>query len=89
VNRRDPGPGDGPPWMELWDAAARKKAVLAHPDLAVRLTAEPLGYAKPDQWNGFVPPEQFNGQHNDSPRRAALAELVAEVYARHARRRTA
>lgn len=89
MNRRDPGPGDGPPWLELWDAEARKKAVLAHPDLSARLTADPLGYDRPDQWSGFVPPEKFNGQHNDSPCRAAVVELVAEAYARTEHRRTA
>jgi hypothetical protein len=89
VNRRDPGPGDGPPWMELWDAEARRKAVLAHPDLAAQLTVDPLGYAQPDQWSGYVPPERWNGQHNDSPRRAALAEITEQAWNRTEHRRTA
>lgn len=33
----------------------RRAAVLKHGDLAKRLVAE-LGYARPEQWNGYVPP---------------------------------
>ena len=33
----------------------RRAAVLKHEDLARRLVAE-LGYANPQQWNGYVPP---------------------------------
>lgn len=33
----------------------RRAAVLKHKDLAERLVAE-LGYAKPGQWNGYIPP---------------------------------
>jgi len=61
-----------------------RDAVLSYPDLAKRLTEPPLDYAEPSQWNGFVPPEEFNGQHNASPRRTALAEIVAEAHARDA-----
>lgn len=67
----------------LRDAATRmrdrKAAVLAHPDLAARLTEDPLNFARADQWNGGIPPEMFNGERNDSPRRAALVELVDEA----------
>lgn len=72
----------------LWEHAVRdatarmrdrKAAVLAHPDLAQRLTEEPLNFARPDQWNGGIPPEMFNGEHNDSPRRAALVEIAEEA----------
>jgi len=35
--------------------AARRARVLAHPDLRDRLTGE-LGYARAEQWNGYVPP---------------------------------
>jgi hypothetical protein len=69
------------------DAAANRKAVLAHPDLAERLTRPLLGYSKPEQWNGFVPPEQFGQQINDSPRRAALVAILDEAFARDERRR--
>ena len=63
------------------EIAANRDAVLAHPDLAARLTADPIGYKTPEQWNGFIPPDSFNGQHNRSPRREALLELVAEARA--------
>ena len=33
----------------------RRAAVLKHKDLADRLVAE-LGYQKPHQWNGYIPP---------------------------------
>lgn len=59
-----------------------RDAVLAHPDLAAKLTQQPLDYTRPEQWNGFVPPELWNGQINDSPRRAALVELVDEAMRR-------
>lgn len=62
--------------------AARKAAVLAHPDLAARLTEPPLGFAKPEQWRGNVGPDTWNGGHNDAARREALAELVAEAVRR-------
>jgi hypothetical protein len=61
----------------------RRERVLGHPDLAARLTEEPIGYGRPEQWNGFVPPLVWNGQFNDSPRRAALAEICAEALKRH------
>lgn len=53
--------------------------VLAHPDLAQRLTEQPLNYATPQQWTGFVPPEQWGGRRNASPVRDALVEIVAEA----------
>lgn len=58
---------------------ANRTAVLAHPDLAQRLTEPPLGWAKPEQWNGGIPPETFSGEHNNSARREALIEIVAEA----------
>jgi hypothetical protein len=64
------------------NAAGLRAMVLAHPDLAERLTQPPLSYQRPEQWNGFVPPDTFNGQHNDSPRRAALVAIVAEAESR-------
>lgn len=67
------------------EIAARRAAVLAHPDLAARLTREPIGYARADQWNGYIPPETYNGSHNRSPRRTALLELVTEARARDAK----
>jgi hypothetical protein len=77
----------GPMWRKAYaETSARMKrqkdAVLAHPDLAERLTMSPLNYAKPEQWNGGVPAETFNGGNNDSPRRAALAAIVEEAIQR-------
>jgi hypothetical protein len=63
------------------ECAQRRADVLAHPDLAARLVAE-LGYQRPDQWNGFIPPATFNGAPNDSPRRAALMLISAEAWKR-------
>jgi len=55
--------------------------VLKHPDLARRLVTD-LGYAKPEQWNGFIPPYLFNGSVNDSPRRAIFVDIAAEALRR-------
>ncbi|GLZ10266.1 hypothetical protein Acsp04_05010 [Actinomadura sp. NBRC 104425] len=73
-------------------AAQRRRRVLAYADLADRLTAPPLCYARPEQWNGYVPPstwgavqsgdKSFRELPNDSPRRAALVELCAEALRR-------
>ena len=38
----------------------RREAVLRHEDLAKRLTQPPLNYARPDQWNGYIPPALVN-----------------------------
>lgn len=70
-------------------AAHQRDQVLAHPDLAAQLVRR-LGYQRPDQWNGYVPPRWFEsggitGERwipNDSPARAVLVELVAEAAAR-------
>jgi hypothetical protein len=64
------------------DSKVNRAAVLAHPDLAAQLTQPPIGYDKPEQWNGYVPPPTFNGAHNDSHRREALAALVLEAHIR-------
>lgn len=36
----------------------RRRAVLAHADLAERLCEHPLNYKRPDQWTGFIPPDR-------------------------------
>lgn len=59
--------------------ASDRAAVLANPDLAARLTQPPLGYARAEQWNGFIPPDTWNGARNDSPRRTALLEIIEEA----------
>jgi hypothetical protein len=38
------------------DAQHRRRLVLSHKDIAERLVTE-LGYQRPDQWNGYVPPK--------------------------------
>ncbi len=65
-----------------------REAVLAHPDLAERLTRQPIGYVRPDQWNGYVPPEAFPDKvPNDSIRRAALVAIVDEALSRDSERK--
>ncbi len=36
--------------------AARRARVLADPELAKELTKPPLNFARPEQWNGYIPP---------------------------------
>lgn len=38
------------------ESAARRERVLRYPDLAKRLTEPPLGYKRPQDWSGWVPP---------------------------------
>ena len=61
----------------------RRDSVLRYPDLAAMLTVEPLSYAEPRQWNGYVPPAMWNGQPNRSPRREALVAICMEAAARN------
>ncbi len=62
---------------------ARRSAVLAHPDLAARLCQPPLNYKRPEQWNGYMPPETCDGEYNESPQRAALIQIGTEAWKRH------
>lgn len=75
------------------EAAERRKLVLAHPDLAARLTRPPLDYKTPDQWSGHIPPLMIEGPYdprsprgawirNPSPQRIHLVAIVREAYAR-------
>lgn len=67
------------------DSERRRKLVLSHPDLAKELCSFVIGYSKPENWNGWIPPELDSyGALNDSPRRAALVRLVAEAEGREA-----
>lgn len=71
--------------------ARRRAAVLAHPDLAARLTEPPLRFTAPERWTGYIPPATWGGsrlhdQPNPAPERRALLALVAEAEARTARR---
>ncbi len=36
--------------------AERRRRLLAHPDIAQRLTERPLCFPRPGMWNGYVPP---------------------------------
>lgn len=72
-----------------FDAQTDRALVLSHRDLAARLTQSPLDFTAPERWNGFVPPEHFNGVVNRCQRRAALVEIVTEAHSRRADRRAA
>ena len=60
--------------------ATRRAAVLAHPELAVKLTQDPLNFSTPEKWAGYIPPAlTCTGALNTTPRRPALLALVAEA----------
>lgn len=75
------------------EVIARRARVLRHPDLARRLVTE-LGYARPEHWNGYVPPrldpdDRREGTYvppsaklNTSPRRAALVAICTAALSR-------
>lgn len=57
------GADDSGPVLRLWQKAkskresqARRERVLAHQDLAGRLTEAPLRLSDPSRWSGWVPP---------------------------------
>jgi len=64
----------------------RKTAVLAHPDLAEKLTENPCAFSRPELWSGYVPSATVELKHsqraNDSPYRAQLVAIVAEAQIR-------
>lgn len=70
---------------EAAKCAARRERVLAHPQIAARLTEKPLSYNRPDAWNGWIPPslveEAGTGRMviNRSPRRRALIDICTAV----------
>lgn len=75
--------------MAMWEASKRESAernrrqrdlVLKHPDLADRLVGKLVGYSKPENWNGWIPPSRdSNGALNNSPRRRVLVDIVTEA----------
>lgn len=86
-------------WRETFARAhlenqQRRERVLRHPDLAARLCRPPLGFSRPENWNGFVAPRFLPDDRpfgapgperlrlNDSPRRAAIVEICAEALRR-------
>lgn len=65
------------------NAKRNRALVLAHADLASALTANPIGYADPQQWSGFIPPAtDSNGRLITCMRRAALVAIVGEAIRR-------
>ena len=58
---------------------AQRALVLAHPEVARRLTDYPLALREPKCWNGFVPPELWREERNDTPQRAQLLAIIAEA----------
>lgn len=64
-------------------AANRRARVKAHPDLAERLVRS-LGYARFDQWSGYVPTYGDVERPNDSPIRIELIAILREVAQRDA-----
>lgn len=66
-------------------AAYRRGLVLRHPDLAEQLTKRPIGYARPEIWNGYIPPAtDCTGAINTAACRPVLLALVAEAEQRAA-----
>jgi hypothetical protein len=69
------------------DAAEYRKLVLAEKDLAARLTARPLEFKQPEQWNGYIPPYMIPADQgharNDSAQRVHLVAIVREAMARN------
>ena len=67
-----------------------RELVMGHKDLCAALTRQPIGYPLAEQWNGYIPPALDGmGQLNTSPRRAALAALLAEAERRGPAQRSA
>lgn len=66
----------------------RRACVLKHEDLRERLCQQPLNFARPEQWSGYVAPKtdpaEAGGQSriNTASRRAALVEISAEALRR-------
>lgn len=62
---------------------ARRARVLAHPQIAAKLTQPPLRYRDPSFWTGYIPPKIIEGPsgpiENRSPERRALIEICNEV----------
>jgi hypothetical protein len=61
------------------------KLVMRYKDIAAKLCNPPLGYDKPEQWHGYIPPA-YDPEHidgvtplNTSPRRTALLALLEEA----------
>lgn len=67
-----------------------RATVLAHPDLAERLTEPPCRFTTAEMWTGYIPPAYLEGRYgeaipNNSPYRAQLVALVDEAARRRNR----
>lgn len=60
-------------------AAQRRALILRHPDLAQKLTEQPINCPTPELWDGALPPEMWREERNDSPRRPAILALITEA----------
>ncbi|MGH3319416.1 MAG: bifunctional DNA primase/polymerase [Streptosporangiaceae bacterium] len=68
----------GPPEENRPDVVGALAKATVDVSTVQRLTRAPLGYARPDQWGGYVPPHTDTySKANGSPRRAALAYAAA------------
>jgi hypothetical protein len=68
----------------------RRATVLAHPDIAAKLTEPPMKFATPENWTGFVPPATLaSGAINTSPVRPALLDLLHQAETRDSQPRGA
>lgn len=75
---------------EIEKCQARRERVLAHPDLAVRLTKPPINFKHPEQWNGYIASAKIERQgrlvDNPSIVRKALIDLCNAVLAAERKR---
>lgn len=66
--------------------SSERDLVLGYPDLAARLTRQPLDFKTAEQWNGYIPPYMTPSYdrhvRNDSPQRVHLVAIVREAIAR-------
>lgn len=75
--------------LALEERQENRRLVLAYPDIAAKLCAPPIGYARPEQWTGYIPPrfdaERIDGVTpiNTTPRRTALLELLEAAAERY------
>lgn len=60
----------------------RRRRVLAHPDIAIRLTHPPMRYPSPEMWTGFIPPALISSGAGDKPNKSPIRkQLIAIVQA--------
>jgi hypothetical protein len=61
-------------------ARSRRGRVLAHPDIAKRLTEPPMRYPTPEMWTGYIPPARCGeDKPNRSPIRRQLLDTCQAV----------